>query len=140
MMVNGLIITGSLIFLWLGSIHMIFTFRGTKFFPRNLDVKDAMEKTYPTLTKETTMWKAWVGFNASHSMGAIFFGMMNLVLIQSSLYRETLFIGIVNIIFVLIFLFLAIKYWFRIPLIGISIATVCFVIAFVIQLLHVQMD
>ena len=28
----------------------------------------------PVITRETTMWKAWVGFNASHSFGAILFG------------------------------------------------------------------
>ena len=26
-------------------------------------------------TKETTMWRCWVGFNASHSMGLILFGL-----------------------------------------------------------------
>ncbi len=140
MMFNFLIITGSLIFLILGSIHLLYTFSGTKFFPKDLNAKLAMEKTYPNLTKETTMWKAWVGFNGSHSMGAIFFGLMNLVLIQSSLYQESLMIEMVNILFVITFLLLAIKYWFRVPLIGIAISSVCFLVAFIIQLLHVQMD
>jgi hypothetical protein len=31
----------------------------------------AMKATSPVLTKETTLWNAWIGFNASHSLGAM---------------------------------------------------------------------
>jgi hypothetical protein len=30
----------------------------------------------PPITKETTMWRCWVGFNASHSIGLILFGLV----------------------------------------------------------------
>ena len=30
-----------------------------------------MKQTSPVLTKDTTVWDAWVGFNASHSIGAM---------------------------------------------------------------------
>ena len=33
-----------------------------------------MQEVSPVITRETTMWKAWVGFNASHSYGLILFG------------------------------------------------------------------
>ncbi len=28
-----------------------------------------MQQVSPVITRQTTMWKAWVGFNASHSYG-----------------------------------------------------------------------
>ena len=28
------------------------------------------------LTRETTVWKAWIGFNASHSLGAMLYGVV----------------------------------------------------------------
>jgi len=33
-----------------------------------------MENALLVLTRETTIWKAWIGFNASHSLGIILFG------------------------------------------------------------------
>jgi hypothetical protein len=35
-----------------------------------------MSATAPVISRETTMWKAWIGFNASHSLGAILFGLV----------------------------------------------------------------
>jgi hypothetical protein len=35
-----------------------------------------MSQTHLVLTRQTTMWRAWIGFNASHSMGAVFFGLV----------------------------------------------------------------
>jgi multisubunit Na+/H+ antiporter MnhE subunit len=35
-----------------------------------------MTQISPVITKETTMWRCWVGFNASHSMGLILFGLV----------------------------------------------------------------
>ena len=36
-----------------------------------------MKFSFPNLTRKTTMWKAWIGFNASHSAGGIFIGISN---------------------------------------------------------------
>ncbi len=33
-----------------------------------------MKAVSPLLTREITMWNAWVSFNASHSLGAMLFG------------------------------------------------------------------
>jgi hypothetical protein len=35
-----------------------------------------MSQIAPVITKEATMWRCWVGFNASHSMGLILFGLV----------------------------------------------------------------
>jgi hypothetical protein len=38
-------------------------------------LQTAMSQVHPGITKETTMWRAWVGLNASNRMGAILFGL-----------------------------------------------------------------
>ena len=70
-MAQILLIVGASIFGLLGVAHLYFTFFTTNFEPHDASVKTAMEGTSPVLTKETTMWRAWVGFNASHSLGAM---------------------------------------------------------------------
>jgi hypothetical protein len=41
--------------------------------PRTPAVRDAMTHDTLLLTRRTTMWLAWVGFNLSHSLGAVLF-------------------------------------------------------------------
>lgn len=67
-----LIITGSAIFLVLGTIHLAYTFFSDKFLARQAETVERMKADVPVLTRQTTMWNAWVGFNASHSSGAMF--------------------------------------------------------------------
>jgi len=127
-MAQVLLIIGSLIFGTLGSIHLFYTFFTRKFDPRDIKVKYAMENTTPRLTQETSMWQGLIGFNASHSIGAILIALffiplsiMHDEIIQSSLWFSILPAGIG-----LSYLTLALKYWFKVPTIGISLATLCF--------------
>ncbi len=66
-----LLIVGATIFGILGSIHLLYTFFTNKFDAFDQTVTKAMRETSPVLTKETTMWDAWIGFNVSHSLGAM---------------------------------------------------------------------
>lgn len=131
MLAKILWITGAAIFLVLGSIHLYYTFFSHKFNARDRSVVAGMKNTSPVLTPETTMWKAWVGFNASHSAGAIFIGLVNILLaIQnfSWLANSVQFI-LLNLATTAFYLWLAKKYWFRIPFLAMLIATTCFLIA-----------
>jgi hypothetical protein len=58
----------------LGLAHLLFTFRGPAFMPRDRALAARMEEVAPVISVDTTMRKAWIGFNASHSFGAILFG------------------------------------------------------------------
>lgn len=51
----------------LGLVHLVLTYRGPKLLPRDPAVREAMEGTHPVISRETTYWKAWVGFNARRS-------------------------------------------------------------------------
>lgn len=127
-------LTGSAIFLILGALHLFYTFFTNKFNARNKSVTDGMKNTSPVLTKETTMWNAWIGFNASHSAGAIFFGIINILLAAQyfSLLQHSVTIISLTIITVIFYCWLGKKYWFRIPFTGIVIAAGCFISATVL--------
>ena len=60
---------GCSIFAGLGIIHAVYTFTTNKFDARDAGLNEAMKRISPVPTKEISMWKAWVGFNASHSLG-----------------------------------------------------------------------
>ncbi|WP_026802630.1 LIC_13387 family protein [Arenimonas oryziterrae] len=126
-----LLVTGAAIFGLLGTLHLLYTFFTNKFDTRNPAVGEAMRATSPVLTGHTTVWKAWIGFNGSHSLGAMMFSAVYLLLAIGHMdwlrvAPVFVWLAVVNC---LAYLVLAIKYWFRIPLTGIAISTVCFLIA-----------
>ena len=71
-----LMVLSASIILKLGVAHLIYTFWGPNLMPRDPALQISMRQISPVITKETTMWRAWVGFNASHSMGLILFGLV----------------------------------------------------------------
>src|SRR5258705_6980249 len=85
--------SAGIIFL-LGVIHLLYTFYGNKFAPRDPALQVAMREVSPVITRETTMWRTWIGFNASHSMGAILFGLVYgyLALVHSALLFQSTFL------------------------------------------------
>ena len=128
-------LSGSAIFFILGSLHLVYTFFSTKLDPRNKTVIDEMKATFLRLTDETTAWKAWIGFNASHSAGAIFFGAINIILSARHFYiiENSFLLSFLTILTSVFYLGLARKYWFSIPYIGILVATACFIASPVIS-------
>jgi hypothetical protein len=70
-------LSASIIFT-LGTAHLAYTFWGTNLTPRDPALQITMSQVSPVITKQTTIWRCWVGFNASHSMGLILFGLIRL--------------------------------------------------------------
>jgi hypothetical protein len=68
-----MVLSASIVFT-LGVVHLVYTFWGPMLIPRDPALRISMSQISPVITKETTMWRCWVGFNASHSMGLILFG------------------------------------------------------------------
>jgi hypothetical protein len=127
----------SVIILTLGTIHLVYTFWGKKLTRRDQTLRIRMTEVSPVITRDTTMWKAWVGFNASHSYGAILFGLIYGYLAVA--YREVLFnspfLLAVGLALLGGWLFLGKVYWFSTPFRGIVIATICYVISVVLGLI-----
>ena len=128
-MAQILLIIGASIFGILGTVHLLYTFFTNKFEAHDSSVTEAMKRTSPILTKETSIWKAWVGFNASHSLGAMLVAAVYIPLTTTyfNIIQQSVWFSLLPVIVGLSYLVLAKKYWFRIPFIGVLISTVCFV-------------
>jgi hypothetical protein len=92
-------------------------------------LKVGMSQVSPVLTKETTIWRCWVGFNASHSMGLILFGLVFgfLALAHGQLLFQSPFLLVVGLAMLVGLLVLCKVYFFSAPLTGISISLACYV-------------
>jgi hypothetical protein len=112
------LLTGSsAILLLLGLLHLLYTFHGPKLLPRDAELQERMSSVSPILTRETTMWKAWVGFNASHSFGAILFGLVYgyLALLHPAFLFDSAFLLVVGLVLLGGHTFLGVRYWFSVP-------------------------
>jgi hypothetical protein len=113
------------IILLLGFIHLALTFSGSKLHPRDAALETEMQKVSPVLSGETTMWKAWIGFNASHSYGLILFGLIYgyLALAHRAFLFQSPFLLLVGLMFLAGYVFLAKVYWFSVAFLGVTLAT-----------------
>lgn len=115
------------ILLLLGSLHLLYTFVGPKLRPRDPRLIEHMQADTLVLTRRTTVWKAWIGFNASHSLGGILFGLVYgyLALVEPAFLFASTFLLAVALGLLACLLVLAWRYWFRIPLTGVALALAC---------------
>lgn len=115
----------------LGGIHLCCTFFGKAFSPRDAGLEARMKAVSPRLTREITMWNAWIGFNASHSLGAMLFGAFYayMAIARPAVLFGSLFLLALGLAFLAALLALAKTYWFRIPFRGILCATVAYSVA-----------
>jgi hypothetical protein len=134
MMPQILIAAAAAIILLLGLLHLAYTFFTRKLNPRDDELGTDMRKVSPRITSQTTMWKAWIGFNASHSLGVILFGAIYgyLSLFAWTLLVHSVFLIELGIAFFVSYLLLAKLYWFRRPLVGIALAGSLYVLGIVI--------
>ncbi|MBV1904670.1 MAG: hypothetical protein KUG75_01225 [Pseudomonadales bacterium] len=75
------------------------------------------------------MWDAWMGFNASHSLGAMLVTAfyVPLALGNMEVVRESAWFSNLPVFIGLPYLTLAKRYWFKISFIDIFLATLCFI-------------
>jgi hypothetical protein len=123
-----MVVSASIVFT-LGVVHLAYTFWGTQLTPRDPELQISMSQISPVITKETTMRRCWVGFNASHSIGLILFGLVFgfLALTQSRLLFHSRFLLVVGLAMLGSFAVLCKVYFFSVPLAGISVALACYV-------------
>jgi hypothetical protein len=126
------LVLGGSIFALLGAVHAIYSLMDVRsprrFAPEDRTVVDAMKSTGVRLSRgRTNMWDAWLGFNLSHGLGAVFFGT---VCISAGVYLEALSLPkpvlLVPALVGLMYFALAIRFWFKVPAVGIGAATVFF--------------
>jgi hypothetical protein len=132
---TSLIAASAAIVLLLGLAHLLYTFVGPKLLPRDRELQVRMQEVSPVITRQTTMWKAWIGFNASHSFGLILFGAVYgyLALAHGDFLFESVFLLSLGFVLLLGYAFLATRYFFRIPFQGVVLATVLYAVAIVLR-------
>ena len=123
-----MVLSASITFM-LGVVHLVYTFWGPMFTPRDPTLQISMSQIAPVLTKETTMWRCWVGFNVSHSMGLILFGLVFgfLALAHGKLLFQSPFLLVVGLAMLGGVVVLCKVYFFSAPLRGISISLAFYV-------------
>jgi hypothetical protein len=130
-----LMVLSASIVLTLGIIHLVYTFWGPNLTPRDPTLQVSMSQTSPVITKETTMWRCWVGFNASHSMALILFGLVFgfLALAHDELLFHSPFLLVVGLAFLVGSVVLCKVYFFTVPLRGMSISLTCYAASIVLS-------
>jgi len=115
----------------LGAIHLLYTFHGDKLTPRDPALQARMREVSPVITRETTMWKTWIGFNASHSLCALLYGLVYGYLALSHpafLFGSTYLLAVGGALLASL-VWLGWTYWFSIPFRGITLAFGCYLAA-----------
>ncbi len=137
-MSSTLLLVAGAIFVLLGGLHALYTLaderRPRRIVPDDPTVRDAMAGTGVRLARGgTTMWRAWIGFNLSHALGAVLFGALVMLLGYS--WQEPTpprFILLLPLGVTLVYLALSIRYWFRTPTAGIALAAACIAAAWML--------
>ena len=124
-----LVVTSAALVAVFGSLHLFYTFRGRLLLPRDDALLESMKRVSPVITRETTMWRAWIGFNATHSMSLILFGLIYsyLALAAPALLFGSVFLRILGLATLVAFVVLARRYFFSVPFKGVVVATALYI-------------
>ena len=135
-----LVIIGAGIVVFLGVAHAIFTLQssptGGPMTPTDPTVRMAMQRTgglglAPDI--ETSLFRAWTGFNLSHSLGAIASGLLvalpAITDFDAALDRP--WWVVLALVLPPLYLLLSIRYWFAKPTRAIAVATVLITVGIV---------
>ena len=130
----ALITLSAAIILVLGVAHLVYTFVEIKLHPRDCALTKRMQEVSPVISPQTTMWRAWVGFNASHSLGAMLFGAtyMYLAMCHPRMLMQSQFLLAQGLALLTTYRWLSMRYWFRVPRLGIAISAALYATAVVL--------
>jgi hypothetical protein len=134
-----LFVAGAAPFLVLGADHVLATplapgdRKGLS--PRDPAVADAMRATTPLLTRRIDVWMGWVGFNLSHSLGAIAFGsFVTAIGLTPGAFAVLSFVCVpLAALVAAAYLALGLRYWFRTPIAGCALSLACFLASWVVR-------
>jgi hypothetical protein len=136
-----LFLAGAIPFLLLGTMHAVHTPKQPTerkgLSPSDPTLADSMARSSILLTRRTDMWRAWVGFNLSHSLGLVLLGVMVVLVGRTSAsfgYNAGLFLPLAVVVSTA-YLILGVAYWFRTPVIGMGICLFLFTAAWALYLL-----
>jgi hypothetical protein len=130
-----LFLAGSLLFAALGLAHAALTLRDLRtprsFVPTDDSVRVAMAGAPLRLAPQTTIWKAWVGFNLSHSLGLVIFGALLAALAEDdfTFVARSGFVKTASVVVSVLYFWMAVRFWFWVPAAVSAAGAACFVLA-----------
>jgi hypothetical protein len=135
-----LFLAGAVPFVVLGVVHALFTplspDRPRPLSPADPQLTERMSRTPLRLTRRADMWKCWVGFNLSHSVGLLVLGIM-VVLVgrNETVFRhEGPIFAPVALVGATLYVVLGLRYWFRTPIAGSAIGAALFLASWLLLL------
>jgi hypothetical protein len=120
-------IVGGVVYLLLGAVHAVLTLRDLHnpqtFTPPDPALRAAMQSSTVAIHPTANLWKAWLGFNLSHSVGVLLFGGFLITTgISSPGFASGFLVRVVIAVVAIVYVVLANVFWFRDPLVGTAIA------------------
>jgi hypothetical protein len=124
MIAASLVAASAAVIFALGTLHLAYMFHGTKLRPRDAALPAQMTHSALVLTRQTNVWKAWIGFNASHSLGALLFGVVyaDLALAHPAVLWGSPVLLVSGGTMLGALAWLGKRYWFSVPFRGIVLA------------------
>ena len=134
-MARLLIILGASIFLLLGSLHGTYTLRDLShpraFTPNDPALREAMQSSGIRFHPSINLWKAWLGFNLTHSLGIVIFGAAFLYvgLFAPQAFAASGLMQVAAVVVAALYFLISLSFFFATPTIGASIGLACFLVA-----------
>lgn len=127
---------GSAIIGLMGLMHLRGALFTNKLYPKNETAIKEMKNSSLIMTSKLNLWKSWIGFNATHGIGAAFVGLINFYLAYK--YPEFLFsdkfILVSGILVALGYTLVSYKYWFKLTTLLIAFASILLIMSFTLSI------
>jgi hypothetical protein len=130
-----LIVVSGSIFLLFGALHGALTLRDLRhpqaFTPPDAALRLAMQQSTIRLDPSINLWRAWLGFNLTHSLGLVMFGgaLLHVGLSAPAAFATSVALQAVAIGIAAIYLVVSWNYFFVRPTIGSAVGLGCLVLA-----------
>ena len=135
-----LFLASGVVFVLLATTHLVLTPQRPDerkgLAPAEPAFAESMARTRVRLSEKMDMWRAWVGFNLSHSLGVGLLGATILLLGRtpaSFAYNAALLLPF-SIVVSLAYVAIGALYWYRGPVIGVGVAVVLLSCAWALEL------
>lgn len=132
------VLLAALLYTLLGASHLVLALRDLRvprsFTPTDVHIVALMQGTGVVAMPGANLWRAWLGFNLSHSLGLLQFAGILVVLALKS--DGTFWGGGLYLLLVILvaaaYLVVAARFFFRPPTVVASIALTCLIVGFVL--------
>ena len=130
-----LVIVAASIFLLLGTLHGVVTLKDLShpraFTPNDPALREAMQRSGIRFHPRVNLWRAWLGFNLTHSLGIVVFGAAFLYVgvFAPKAFAASPLVQSAAVVVSALYFIVSLGFFFATPTIGAAAALVCFLAA-----------